>query len=267
MRALFPGEYDLGLRFQGGWRFARYQLAVMNGHPLGEKQLPGQAPVAPHDVVGRLGIDTRPIGAVHVEGGLSFVLGAGFHAGTPATKDQIVWRDTNGDNQAQASELVIIPGQPAQGSSSFNRQAVGGDLRVALDLLPLGRTQLLGELVWSKNLDRGLAPSDPVAAARDLRGLGFHAGFTQQITQWSMIGLRYDRYNPDLDALDSRTGQVFARDQSFSTLAVAGAFVYAPVFRLIVEYDHNTNALGRDALGRPTSLSDDVFLTRAEVAF
>ncbi len=79
--------------------------------------------------------------------------------------------------------------------------------------------------------------------------------------------LRYDRYNPDLDALDGRLGQVFPRDQSYSTLAVAGAFVYAPVFRFIVEYDHNTNPLGRDALGLPTTLADDVFLTRAEVAF
>ena len=37
-RAFFPGEYDLGARVQGGWRALRWQAAVMNGHPSGDKQ-------------------------------------------------------------------------------------------------------------------------------------------------------------------------------------------------------------------------------------
>jgi hypothetical protein len=52
-----------------------------------------------------------------------------------------------------------------------------------------------------------------------------------------------------------------------STLAVTAAFVYQPVFRLIAEYDHNTNALGRDAQGVPTTLADDAVIVRAEVSF
>jgi hypothetical protein len=239
----------------------------MNGHPIGERGFPLQAPTAPRDLVGRLGVDAQLVSAVRVEVGVSGLAGTGFHAGTPATKDQITWRDTNGDNIAQSSELQIIPGQPANASSTFGRQAVGGDLRVTLDLLPLGATALMGELVWAKNLDRALVPSDPVSTGRDLRGLGWHAGLSQQLSQWFALGLRYDRYNPDLDTIDSRGGQLLPKDQTFTTLAVTGAFFFRPVLRVLFEYDHNTNMLGRDAQGNPAGLRDDAFIARAEVAF
>jgi hypothetical protein len=125
----------------------------------------------------------------------------------------------------------------------------------------------MGELVWAKNLDRALVPSDPIALGRDLRALGWYAALTQQLTRYAAVGVRYDRYNPDLDALDSRAGQVLARDLSFSTLAVTAAFVYRPVLRIIAEYDHNTNALGRDATGAPANLASDAFIMRGEVSF
>jgi hypothetical protein len=37
--------------------------------------------------------------------------------------------------------------------------------------------------------------------------------------------------------------------------------------RLVAQYDHRQNALGRDASGRPTTLADDSFILRAEVRF
>jgi hypothetical protein len=267
VRSLFPGEYDLGARLRGEWRFLRYAVALMNGKPIGEKQLQDKTPIAPRDVIGRLGVDVAPVPSVRLEAGFSGLVGTGFHSGTAATKDQIVWRDVNGDNIAQASELVVIPGQPAQPSATFPRQALGGDLRVSFELLPIGKTQLTGELVWSKNLDRSLVPSDPVATGRDLRGLGWHAGLSQEVTPYFMVGVRYDRYNPDLDALESRSGQVVPKDQSVSTLAATVGFIYRPMLRLLVEYDHNTNALGRDATGQPTVLLDDAVIVRAEVSF
>jgi hypothetical protein len=267
VRSLFPGEYDLGLRLSGQWRFLTFAAAWMNGHPIGEKGFALQAPLAPRDVVGRLGVDAKVVPAVRVEAGVSVLIGSGFHAGSPATKDQLVWRDINGDNVAQLTELQVIPGSPASPSSAFARQAVGGDVRVSLDLLPLGTTTVQGELVWSKNLDRLLDPSDPVAVGRDLRGLGWHAALTQQLTKWAQLGVRYDRYSPDLDALDSRAGQVVPKDLTVSTLAVTAAFVWKPALRVMVEYDHNTNANGRTAQGVPTTLADDALIGRAEVSF
>jgi hypothetical protein len=267
VRALFPGEYDLGLRAQGEWRFLRYAVALMNGKPTGEKLLQDRAPIAPRDVVGRVGLDAELLPELRLEAGFSALVGTGFHPGNAATKDQVVWRDVNGDNIAQTGELVVIGGQPAQPSSTFGRQAVGGDLHLTLDLLPIGRTHLLGELIWSRNLDRALSPSDPVASGRDLRGLGWHVGLTQELTPSFVLGARYDRYNPDLDSAESRSAQVLPRDQTFSTLAVVAGFVYRPLFRVLVEYDHHTNALGRDATGQPTTLLDDAVTVRAEVSF
>jgi hypothetical protein len=267
IRSLFPGEYDLGLRVQGQWRFLRYAVSWMNGHPIGERAFALKAPTAPRDVVGRLGVDAQLVPQVRVEAGFSALVGTGFHPGTPATKDQIVWRDVNGDNIAQASELQIIPGQPAIESLTFGHQAIGGDVRVSFELPVLGTTQLVGELVWSKNLDRLLSPADPISTGRDLRALGWHAGLTQQLTKWFAVGVRYDRYNPDLDAADSRSAQILPKDQTFTTLAVTGAFFYRPVLRVLIEYDHNTNALGRDAQGTPTTLNDDAVIARAEVSF
>jgi hypothetical protein len=267
VRSLFPGEYDLGLRVSGQWRFLTFAAAWMNGHPIGEKSLALQAPLAPRDVVARLGVDATVVPQVRVEAGVSALIGSGFHAGSPATKDQLVWRDINGDNVAQVSELQVIPGSPASPSSAFARQAVGGDVRVTFELLSLGATQLQGELVWMKNLDRLLDPSDPVAVGRDLRGLGWHAGLTQQLTRWAVVGVRYDRYTPDLDALDSRVGQVLPKDLTVSTLALTAGFVWKPALRVLVEYDHNTNFNGRTAQGVPTTLADDAVIGRAEVSF
>jgi hypothetical protein len=109
-------------------------------------------------------------------------------------------------------------------------------------------------------------PADPVGAGRDLRELGFHVGVTQELTRYAMIGARYDRYDPDADASEQRALQRVPRDSAFSTVAVTGALRYPPG-RLIFEYDHNTNALGRTAAGVPTTLADDAFTLRGEVTF
>jgi hypothetical protein len=85
-RALFPGEYDIGVRLMGGWRFVRYALAVQNGNPIGDRSLAFRDPNSAKDVTGRVGVDTPITDAVWVAGGFSGLTGKGFHAGTTATK-------------------------------------------------------------------------------------------------------------------------------------------------------------------------------------
>ena len=94
-RALFPGEFDLGARLAGGWRFVRYAIAVQNGEPLGERTWPGRDPNSAKDVTGRLGVET-PLGdSFQFTAGVSGLSGKGFHAGTPATKTTVQWNDRN----------------------------------------------------------------------------------------------------------------------------------------------------------------------------
>jgi hypothetical protein len=265
--ALFPQSFDLGARIAGGFSFVRYVLGIMNGDPIGERTFPGRDPSKSKDLVFRVGAASALTEIVRLEAGLSSVTGRGFHRGQPATKDVIQWQDANADGIVDNPvELQIIPGAPATPSSTFRRFAVGADLRVTVTLPTVGDLHLRGEVVRASNLDRGLYLSDPVLATRDLRQLGYYVGASQEITRWALVGVRYDRYDPDADAREQEPFAIVPRDLSQSTwsFSAAGRLAFA---RLVGQYDHRQNALGRDASGRPATLADDSFTLRAEVRF
>ena len=266
IRALFPGEYDLGARVQGGWRAFTYALGIMNGDPIGERQFPGRDPNKSKDLVFRVGFDTRVVRHVRVQGGFSGVTGSGFHKGSASTKDVLVWRDVNEDGIVQPTEIQVIAGAAATPSQNFHRFAIGGDLRVIFDVPWAGKLTVRTEIVRASNLDRGVQPADPVGAGRDLREFGWTVGATQEIRRWAMVGLRYDRYNPDTDSSNQQGATLVPKDASFATLGVMGLLQYSGG-RLILQYDHNTNALGRTVAGLPTTLADDTLTLRAQVTF
>lgn len=265
-RALFPGEFDLGARIKGNYRFVNWAVALMNGDPIGERAFPGRDPNKTKDMVGRVGVDTKSGGGVRFEAGVSWLTGSGFHAGTPPTKDQLVWHDLNQNGVVDPTEIEVIPGSPATPSQSFHRWAIGGDARFHANVPMLGELTLRAEIVWAQNLDRGLVVADPVGAGHDVREFGWYVGATQEITSWAMIGARYDRYNPDADATSQVTGALVPKDATYSTLALMAMFRYE-TGRLVVEYDHNTNAVGRDVNGLPTNLKDDALMVRGQVTF
>ncbi len=264
--ALFPQSFDLGLRVLGGYRFARYSLGIMNGAPIGERAFPGRDPNESKDLVFRVGATTDVTESVHVEGGLSGLTGRGFHRGNPATKDQVVWRDLKEDTVIDPAELVAIAGSPASPSESFKRFAIGADLRASIRVPVLGMFGARFEITRASNLDRGLFFADPVVAGRDLREIGWYVGAHQEITKWAMVGVRYDRYDPDSDAREREPYALVPRSfaQSTWSFSAAGRLSFA---RLIAQYDLRSNALGRDANGAPATLKDDSFTLRAEVRF
>jgi hypothetical protein len=267
MRALFPGEFDLGARLQGGWRWLRWQVAAMNGHPSGDAQFALQTPTQSKDFLGRVGADAEAHPRLRIVGGFSALWGTGFHSGTPDTKDQLVWRDVNGDGQVDVTELSGVDGQPGLPSRTFTRYAVGGDLRVIAQLPRLGQLEVYGEIVWATNLDRSLAPADPIAAGRTLRELGWYVAATQELGRFASFGVRYDRYDPDADAREPVGSSIVPRDRSFATLALVAAVEWRPRARLSLEYDRNSNALGRTASGAPATLGADVVTLRGQVVF
>jgi len=266
-RAFFAGEYDLGARLQGGWRFLRYQLAVMNGEPAGETTgFPGRDPNHQKDFVGRVGIDTPIVTQVGIAAGVSALSGTGFHPGTPATKPVINWQDRNQDGMFQSSEVSVTPGKAATPSSNFPRQAIGFDLRLVGRVLPLGETTAYGEFYLAKNLDRAILPADPKVVGRDLNEVGAYVGFTQQLFRHGIVGFRYDYYNPDKDSTDLQAAIAVPQSFIYQTFAFTGA-LQAAAGRLIIEYDVNTNHLGRDTNGLPTKLRDNAISLRGEVKF
>ena len=157
------------------------------------------------------------------------------------------------------------PEQPARDAESHPVR--GGQAGLEIDLPVLGTLALRAELVRAKNLDRGLVVADPVAASRDLRELGWYVGATQELTPWAMIGVRYDLYDPDADAREQRPFAVVPKDASFRTWSFMAAARWQRVGRLVAQYDHHRNALGREPSGAPTTLADDAFTLRAEVNF
>ncbi len=266
-RALFPGEFDLGARMQGGWRWLRWQAAVMNGHPTGDKQFAVVDPTASKDFLGRVGAETRPHARLAVAGGVSALYGTGFSPGTASTKDTLVWRDANADGQVDVTEIVGVVGQPATASRTFTRYALGGDLRVTAELPRLGPLRVYGEITWATNLDRALYVADPIAAGRDLRELGWYLAATQQLGRWCAVGVRYDRYDPDADARQQVGTSIVPRDKTFATLGVVAAAMVQPYGRLSLEWDHSWNALGITVTGAPTTLGGDVLTVRGQVVF
>ena len=266
LQALFPGEFDLGLRLKAKYRFVDLALAAMNGNPIGNKVFPDLDPVQTKDLVGRLGVELELFPGVRFQAGASADTGTGFHPGTPATKNILVWQDQNGDGLVEPNEIVAIGGTPATPSLEFHRFALGGDARLLVRIGPLGDLAFRAEVVDGQNIDRGLEVADPVGAGHDLREIGWYVGATQELTKWAMVGARYDRYNPDADASQQRAINLVPVDRSYGTLALMGMLRYEGA-RLLLEYDINTNPLGVAASGVPTTLADNALTLRGQLVF
>jgi hypothetical protein len=265
-RALFPGEYDVGARLAGAWRFARYAIAVQNGEPLGERTWPGRDPNAAKDVSGRLGVETPISDNLWIAAGVSALSGKGFHAGTPSTKATVQWTDQNQDGIVGPGEIRAVPGMAATPSRNFIRFGYGADLRLKLVTEPLGATLLYGELYLAQDLDRGILPADPYGPlSRDMRELGGYVALTQDIGPHFAAGVRYDFYDPDRDSADPARPLV-PNSFAYQTFAAVVGAAIGPA-RLTAELDVNRNHNGRDPSGNPQNLASNTFIVRGQVAF
>jgi hypothetical protein len=262
--AFFPGQADLGIRLAGALGFFRWTLAAQNGEPLGESSSfvltdPNDA----KDVVFRFGFDTSPMKDLHLAGDCSALRGRGFHAGTTATGSSLQWHDLNEDGLAEQSEITGVPGQAGSPSQSFDRWAVGADLRVHYRWW-LGDLKVYGEAVLAQNMDHGLFVADPVTTGVDQRELAFYAAAVQEVTRWGLVGLRYDYYDPNSNAFDKRGGRLLPYSEAIRTLSPLVGLV-VPHARLFLQYDMISNAFARSDAGVPTSLKDNVWTVRLQV--
>jgi hypothetical protein len=271
--ALFPGPLDIGLRARGALGPFRYDLAVMSGTPLDDRAGgEGLDPTAAPDLAGRLA--TRPDlpETFELEGGVSFLWGTGFHAGEDAVKGRLEWRDLNESGTLDTGETIAIPGRAATPSETFGRWAINADLSAGVRT-PIGWTRLYAEATLAENLDRGLFAADPVALGLDVRELAIYAAATQEITEWLMLGFRYDFYDPNSDLVDQRRGIAIPADASIHTLSPIATFRvperYTGDFRLKValQYDAILDALGRDTRGVPADLANDQLTVRVQGEF
>lgn len=265
-QAFFGGARDFGAGVSAAYDFVRVSAAVMNGEPLGTGSYAGRDLTRAKDIVGRAGVSLHVGGPVSFESGLSFLTGTGLHTGLPPTKDTLTWVDSNENGQIELSELVSVPGSPGTPSRTFDHGALGGDARVHVEVPVLGRLTLRGELVVAHNLDRSVVPADPIATGRTLREIGWQVGVSQELTRHAEVAIRYDSYNPDADDRRQQGAVTVPQDPTYTTWVfdAAGKLDHA---RLMVEYDHNDNTLGRSPSGAPTRLRNDALIVRGEYVF
>jgi hypothetical protein len=268
--ALFPGEPDVGVRVSGGVAFFRYAIAALNGEPIDDRPgRPARDPNAAKDLVGRVGVET-PLHAdraghadLHLAGGASFLTGKGFHAGSEATKNSVVWRDLNENGVLDAGELTAVPGTAAVPSQNFDRWAIGLDLGLSLDTR-LGRSRLYGEVFVAQNADRGVFVADPIATGSDVREVGWYIAFLQEVTRWGIVGFRADRYDPNADFLDKRVGKLIPADASITTLSPLVGATLPDRVRIVFQYDAILDKLARNASGVPTDLRNNQLTLRIQ---
>jgi hypothetical protein len=266
--AFFPGPVDTGAKIEGAYGPLRVQAAVMNGVPLDDRAggPSGIDPTGKPDYLGRVGIDATPVDWLRIAAGVSYLNGTGLHPGEDATKATLEWDDRNADGQFAITEVVQVAGRAALPSSTFERWAVGGDLELDLRT-KLGWTKVYGELTLATNLDRGLFVADPTLQGADIRELSWYAAFTQDLTEYGFVGLRYDVYDPNSDLIDNRRGQAIPEDASITTIAPLVGLRWPGIGRLTFQYDRVEDNLARDTRGVPTDVKNNQWTVRAQGEF
>jgi hypothetical protein len=265
-RALFPGNFDAGVMVAGAYGAARWSFGIFNGTPVEDRQWQGVDPLSSYDLVGRVGIDVAGPRRSRFEAGVSAISGKGLSPGTPPTKDDFQWIDSNQDGFVQPTELIAVPGAPGTPSQPYARDAIGLDARVHWCLCKVGKGWAFFEGAIATNLDRGLIYADPIRQSRDLRQLGFAIGVVQDLGPRAQVGVRYDRYDADADAFEQLGVSLVNTKQVFSTLGVMGALRHRDA-RFVVQYDRERNPFGRDDAGMPVTRSADRLTLRGQVGF
>lgn len=266
VQAMFPGQSDLGARVAGAVGWFRYSAAVMNGHPVEDRSFALGAPAGPNDFVGRLGLDVAFARAsTRLQAGLSALHGRGFHPGSPATPDTIVYRDINQTGALDPSGLMLVPGQPAVPARTFARWAVGADVALNVQPLRAWRFLVFAEALYAQNLDRGVNVANPVAGSADIREIGWVVGTVHTLFDHLVLGVRLDGYDPDADALTRANGRYVPADQSYLTAAFLLGYELDATNKVLVQYDLVRDHLAIDAAGRPTDLRNDRLTARLQV--
>lgn len=269
--AFVPGRFDLGAALGGNLYGVEWVVAAQNGEPRSSGRFSGRDPNAAKDFSGRVRSEGRISEKIGIALSASLLYGTGFSAGTPPTKDSFEWRDLNEDGRVLVSELIPIPGSAGRASQNFNRWGLGSDIQIWTEIPVLGELMVYGEIATAVNLDRAVAPADPVLLGRDQRSLGYYLAAVQELTKHASVGLRFEHYEPSADALELFGGMTVVTRRRFRTLTSALS-ANLPLeggarARLLLEYEYQKNSLGRDNQGLPAQLDNDTLRLRMEMAF
>jgi hypothetical protein len=198
---------------------------------------------------------------------VSALAGTGFHAGTPATPDMLLYRDVDQSGTFDPRNVVLVPGQPATASRTFARWGAALDVALTAQPVPRWRFTVFAEAAYALNLDRGVLPADPVLAGVATREIGWAVGYVQTLFDYVVAGLRVEGYDPDADRVVAENGRLVRSDASYFVATFHLALALDRSTLLGVEYVAVRDHLAIDAAGRPTDLRNNVLLCRLQAGF
>jgi hypothetical protein len=214
-------------------------------------------------VLGRVGVAVELPSALRITGGVSVLNGRGFHPGSDATKNTVVWRDQNENGTIDPGEVQALSGKAAVASQNFERWALGADLGFELESA-LGSSRLFGEVSAGSNMDRNVFIADPVTTGFDQREFGYYISLVQEFKFGGIAGFRYDSFNPNSDFLDRQAGKLVPTTETVSTYSPLLGFQVPRRARLILEYDVIHDAMARNSAGVPTDRANNTWTLRLQ---
>ena len=240
--AFLPGEYDRGVKLSGRYAFANFKVGVFNGNGTGYKgyKLGSDAnvTVAPSgldndsekDVVGRVGVDLGFFSA-GVSGWAgrtyrpSFTNAAGFQAG-----------------------------------KYYDRNRVGVDAQLYLDLVPVGGTAVKAEFITGKT------PYASGIEQLDVTARGYYVLVTQFVGPKLELAARYDMYRPNTDladGVDAKTNNALARNR-VDTIGFGAVYYFDEAFKLSAMYEIPKTSLPDSGGNEPR---DNLFTLQIQARF
>lgn len=176
VRAFGPGERDRGAKVAGRFGPMRLGVGVFDGNGTENAPYTGVDNDKNKDVVGRLGVDLG-----FLTGGVSGWVGQTYRP----------------------------PDAMGAGAGTFDRNRIGADVQLYLDLLPFGATAVKGEFIAGKTWMRSGVEQFGVPA------LGWYALLVQNLGLSSALAVRYDYF-------DGAAGTVDGEDASGRPLPTNG---------------------------------------------
>ena len=202
VRNLFPGERDLGLRIDSSFAddLIVAQLAVQNGLPIGDAHF---------------GAFAEPDGDVYKDATLRVAVETG-----PVTvgASGVYGRGTRFVEDDPMTPMVV------EEPYDFPRWAVGGEVRLVLDVPSLGELDIYGELAFARNLARRRDADYPQTSDANVDVLAWYVAAVQSLGEHFAVGARFDQYRVE-------------EEDASNVITAVGMAVPADGVRLVLAYD------------------------------
>lgn len=204
VRAFLPGERDRGIKVVGTWGFMRAAVGVFDGNGIDNKAFVGVDNDTEKDIVGRLGIDLGWLAA-----GVSGWVGKSY----------------------KPSDFSL---NPAFQGRFYDRNRLGFDLQLYLNVLPIGGTALKAEWIAGRTFARDNLEVIGAPA------IGWYALLVQSIGADHQIAARFDYFDPlagTPNAADSKDPTRPASNNAIATIGVLYSYYFDEALKASVVYE------------------------------